>query len=161
MKNILFLSLLTLSATVSWADNKNNTSSQTKISPEAIQDVNTISIKTRPEIVGLWGMRIPNNKRCIEYYNFQNENQLVVKSDQEWSTGLYEYRPSTNPDQTASELIIQIQYDNNEKDCSGNQVDQTGEMSQYFVQWKSPTTIEFCDSAKAEKCFAELKRILP
>lgn len=160
MKNILFFSLLALSTTVTWADNKKNTNLATTKAP-VVEDVNTISITTRPEIVGLWGMKIPNNKRCIEYYNFKNENQVVVKSDQEWSTGIYEYRPSTNPDQSVSELIIQIKYDNNEKDCSGNQIDQTGEMSQYFVQWKSPTTIEFCDSVKAEKCFAELRRILP
>jgi hypothetical protein len=39
---------------------------------------------------------------------------------------------------------MQIKYDNNEVDCSGQQEDQSGEVSQYFVQWKSPNTINFC-----------------
>ena len=47
---------------------------------------NTIRIQTRPEIVGLWGMQIANNKKCVEYYNFKSNNDVIIKSGQEWSS---------------------------------------------------------------------------
>ncbi|MCP5613370.1 hypothetical protein NL294_27060, partial [Klebsiella pneumoniae] len=80
---------------------------------------NTIRISTRPEILGLWGMQIPNNKKCVEYYNFRGGNEVVVNSGKEWSAGLYDYQAS--PDNTQEKLpalIMQIKYENNEVDCS-------------------------------------------
>ena len=47
------------------------------------ENSNSIRIVTRPEIVGLWGMQIPNNKKCIEYYNFKSNNDVMIKSGQE------------------------------------------------------------------------------
>ncbi|EPS6569952.1 hypothetical protein ACVG51_002849, partial [Acinetobacter baumannii] len=46
-------------------------------------------------------------------------------------------------------------------DCSGQKQDQTGDISQYFVQWKNDHTINFCSTAKGEQCFATLRRMLP
>ena len=125
------------------------------------EDSNPIRIVTRPEIVGLWGMQIPNNKKCIEYYNFKSNNNVVIKSGQEWSSGIYDYQSSQEERSALPALILQVKYDNNEVDCSGYNEDQTGEISQYFVQWKNPSTINFCSSEKAEQCFATLRRILP
>ena len=122
---------------------------------------NTIRIQTRPEIVGLWGMQIANNKKCIEYYNFKSNNDVIIKSGQEWSSGIYDYQPSQEERSLLSALILQVKYDNNERDCSGLQEDQTGEISQYFVQWKNASTINFCSNDKAEQCFATLRRVLP
>ncbi|MGL3046044.1 hypothetical protein ACSJMR_13445, partial [Acinetobacter pecorum] len=79
---------------------------------------NTFTVKTRPEIVGLWGMEIPNNKKCIEYYNFKGNNNVVIKSGDEWTSGLYDYQPAQDPSQQIPALILQVKYDNNEKDCS-------------------------------------------
>ncbi len=126
------------------------------------QTSNTIRIDTRPEILGLWGMEIPNNKKCVEYYNFRGANEVVVNSGKEWSVGLFDYQPS--PDNTMEKLpalIMQIKYENNQVDCSGNQEDQSGEVSQYFVRWKNNNTLNFCASEKQDKCFATLHRILP
>ncbi|MFW2148582.1 hypothetical protein ACK2M2_10700 [Acinetobacter sp. TY1] len=123
---------------------------------------NTIKITTRPEILGLWGMDIPGNKKCVEYYNFRGGNEVVVNSGKEWSAGLYDYQPS--PDNTLEKwpaLVMQIKYENNEKDCSGNQVDQSGEVSQYYVRWKNNSTLNFCASEADDKCFATLRRVLP
>ena len=126
------------------------------------QITNTIRIDTRPEILGLWGMEIPNNKKCTEYYNFRGANEVVVNSAKEWSTGLYDYQPSPdNTNEKPPALVMQIKYENNDKDCSGNQTDQSGEMSQYFVRWKNTNTIKFCASEKEDQCFATLHRILP
>lgn len=122
---------------------------------------NTIRIQTRPEIVGLWGMQIANNKKCVEYYNFKSNNDVIIKSGQEWSSGIYDYQPSQEERSLLSALILQVKYDNNERDCSGFQEDQTGEISQYFVQWKNASTINFCSNDKAEQCFATLRRVLP
>ena len=122
---------------------------------------NTIRIQTRPEIVGLWGMQIANNKKCVEYYNFKSNNDVIIKSGQEWSSGIYDYQPSQEERSLLSALILQVKYDNNERDCSGLQEDQTGEISQYFVQWKNSSTINFCSNEKAEQCFATLHRVLP
>ncbi|WP_445115937.1 hypothetical protein [Acinetobacter sp. WZC-1] len=131
--------------------------------PVAItQSANTIRISTRPEILGLWGMVIPKNKKCTEYYNFRGDNQVVVHSAKEWSTGIYDYQPS--PDNTATKppaLILQMKYENNQVDCSGNREDQSGEISQYYVRWKDNNTINFCASEEADKCFATLHRVLP
>ena len=123
---------------------------------------NTIKITTRPEILGLWGMDIPGNKKCIEYYNFRGNNEVVVNSGKEWSAGLYDYQPS--PDNTLEKwpaLVMQIKYENNEKDCSGHQVDQSGEVSKYYVRWINNATLNFCASEADDKCFATLRRVLP
>lgn len=123
---------------------------------------NLYRIDTRPEILGLWGMEIPNNKKCVEFYNFRGANEVVVNSDKEWSIGLFDYQPS--PDNTLEKppaLIMQIKYENNQVDCSGRQDDQTGEVSQYFVKWVNKNKINFCASEKGDQCFATLNRILP
>lgn len=122
---------------------------------------NNIRVTTRPEIVGLWGMEIPNNRKCVEYYNFKSNSDVVIKSGEEWSTGIYDYQPSTDKNVQLPALILQVKFDNNQVDCSGSQEDQTGEMSQYFVKWQSPSTINFCANDKAQQCFATLRRVLP
>ncbi len=158
MKKIcLSLALLMTSPWLMATENKS--ASDTTIKSAEIP--NTFTVNTRPEIVGLWGMEIPKNKKCIEYYNFKSNNSVIIKSGEEWTSGLYDYQPAQNPAEQIPALILQVRYDNNEKDCSGNQVDQSGEVSQYFVQWKNPYTINFCANEKAEQCFAVLRRVLP
>ena len=106
-------------------------------------------------------MEIPNNHKCVEYYNFKSNSDVVIKSGAEWSTGIYDYQPSTDKNVQLPALILQVKFDNNQVDCSGSQEDQTGEMSQYFVKWQSPSTINFCANDKAQQCFATLRRVLP
>lgn len=121
-----------------------------------------IDVYTRPEILGLWGMEMPKNKKCVELYNFRSGSEVVVNSAKEWSVGQFEYQPS--PDNTRNKLptlMMQVNYENNEIDCSGNQVDQAGELSQYFVKWNTPNQINFCSTEQGGECFATLNRILP
>ena len=158
MKIQYFLSTLLLSSTLACAAEPKK---PIETQPAQMPSQNTIKVNLRPEISGLWGMYIPENKKCVEYYNFKAKNQLVVKSGNEWSTGIYDYQPPQDPSVQLPALILQIKYDNNEVDCSGQQIDQTGEISQYYVQWKSPTVINFCTTDKAEECFATLYRVLP
>ncbi|WP_374570986.1 hypothetical protein [Acinetobacter sp.] len=163
MKKTYLTVLLMLCASGAMASSDNNNSTQNQASDDQDQSssANSFRITTRPEISGLWGMEIPNNRKCIEYYNFKNNNDVVIKSGSEWSSGIYDYQPARDLDEQIPALILQVKYDNNEPDCSGNQEDQTGEISQYFVKWKNPYTIDFCSNAKAEQCFATLRRVLP
>lgn len=159
-KTLLCISLLLSASPLSFAE---TTAKAAPVGAEkSTLAENTIRISTRPEILGLWGMQIPNNKKCVEYYNFRGGNEVVVNSGKEWSAGLYDYQAS--PDNTQEKLpvlIMQIKYENNEVDCSGRQENQAGEVSQYFVRWQNSNTINFCASEKADQCFATLNRVLP
>ncbi|CAG68576.1 MULTISPECIES: hypothetical protein [Acinetobacter] len=160
MKNIYIVGLLCLCSSFAMAETV-STPATSDEAPSLDLSPNTIKIVSRPEIMGLWGMEIPNNKKCVEYYNFRNANEVFVKSGQEWSYGVYDYQPSPDKNEQLSALIMQIKYDNNEVDCSGQKVDQSGEVSQYFVHWKNANTIDFCANEKGQQCFATLRRVLP
>ncbi|WP_174560572.1 hypothetical protein [Acinetobacter bouvetii] len=159
MKRTYFTILLILCSSVAMA-NDNKAVVATEDTDQA-ENSNPIRVVTRPEIVGLWGMQIANNKKCIEYYNFKSNNNVIIKSGDEWSSGIYDFQPAQEERSLLSALVLQVKYDNNEKDCSGLQEDQTGEISQYFVRWKNASTINFCSNEKAEQCFATLYRVLP
>lgn len=161
MKKTLLIPLLVCASNLVFAESSTVKSAANTQATAALA-ANTIRVSTRPEILGLWGMEIPNNKKCVEYYNFRGGNEVVVNSGKEWSAGLYDYQPS--PDNSKDKppaLIMQIKYENNEVDCSGRQENQAGEVSQYFVRWKNNNTINFCASEKEEQCFATLNRVLP
>lgn len=121
----------------------------------------TVRISVRPEILGLWGMDIPNNKQCVEYYNFRGNNEVVINSNKEWSYGRYQYQVPNHPGEFVPALAMQIVYDNNEVDCSGRKEDQSGEIQQFFVKWINPQKIQFCGTERGEQCFATLNRKLP
>ncbi len=159
MKNIYIIGLLWACSTWTMAETVVN--NKAAPAPQQVTKANAIRVTTRPEIMGLWGMEIPNNKKCVEYYNFRGSSDVVIKSGQEWSYGLYDYQPSEDHKERLPALILQIKYDNNEKDCSGQAQDQTGEVSQYFVKWSNDHTIDFCANEKGDKCFATLRRVLP
>ncbi|WP_267530647.1 hypothetical protein [Acinetobacter oleivorans] len=159
MKNIYIIGLLWACSGLAVAETATQQPAEQPV--RTASNPNAIRIVTRPEIMGLWGMEIPNNKKCVEYYNFRNSNDVVIKSGQEWSYGLYEYQPSDDPKEQLAALVMQIKFDNNKVDCSGQKQDQTGDVSQYFVQWKNDHTINFCSTAKGEQCFATLRRVLP
>ena len=127
----------------------------------SVNEEPNINIITRHEIMGLWGMEIPKNPKCIEYYNFSTASDVIVNSDKEWSIGQYQYQVPNNRSEQLPALVIHIKYDNNEKDCSGVQENQTGEVQQFFVKWNASDQIEFCAGNKGENCFATLNRIRP
>ena len=130
-----------------------------KAQPQEVES--QINILTRHEIMGLWGMEIPKNQQCVEYYNFSSAADVVINSASEWSVGQYQYQVPGNRSEQLPALIMQIKYDNNELDCSGTQIDQTGEIQQFFVKWVSPEKIQFCSGNKGENCFATLNRVMP
>ena len=92
MKKAYLTVVLMLCSAMSMANE--STAANQNAQETADRSENTVRIMTRPEIVGLWGMEIPNNKKCIEYYNFKSNNDVFIKSGQEWSTGVYDYQAS-------------------------------------------------------------------
>lgn len=131
----------------------------TAIVPQMTNSNNNIRIVTRPALVGLWSMSIPNNKKCVEYYNFKNNQDVFMKSAEEWSSGMYDYQVNLDANNSAA-LTINIQYENNKKDCSGIQEDQSGESLSVYIKWDNPSTIQFCNENN-RTCFATLQRVLP
>lgn len=123
---------------------------------------NEVEVVNRPLIAGLWGMTIPNAS-CIEYYNFKENGEFIVKSAGEWSWGKYLYQlPEMEAmATTAPQLTLGILYDSNDMDCSGNQINQTGEVQQEYVKWISPSHIKFCATADGQQCPLELHKVLP
>ena len=73
-KTCLSLMLLTLTTWAMAADINKNTQTAAQASAVA----NTFRIVTRPEIMGLWGMEIPTNRKCVEYYNFKCDNNVII-----------------------------------------------------------------------------------
>ena len=120
-----------------------------------------INIQTRPEIMGLWGMEIPQNQSCVEYYNLSSQNSMVIKSADEWSIAQYQYEAPSNRSESLPMLIFKISYDNNEMDCSGVKQDQSNELSKFFVKWVNQNQIQFCGTQRGENCFATLNKQLP
>lgn len=156
MKKLALIMVCLLSSTHLFAQ------SPTQQTTQVAEDLSApIQINLRPEITGLWGMVIPENRQCVEYYNFRSNSELVIKSDKEWSIGKYQYQVPNNRSEQAPALVMHILYDNNEKDCSGYQEDQTGEVQQMFVKWINPQQIAFCHTDKGEQCFATLNKQLP
>jgi hypothetical protein len=121
-----------------------------------------IEVVNRPLIAGLWGMKIPN-VTCVEYYNFKENGEFLVRSAGEWSMGKYVYQlPEMEAMATTlPQLTMGILYDSNDADCSGNKVNQTGEVQQEYVKWISPSRIKFCATADGQQCPLELDKILP
>lgn len=122
---------------------------------------NNIKISTRPALVGLWGMPIPENKKCTEYYNFKSNHDVFIRSGAEWSYGNYDYQPRIDLNNSSALLNLHIRHDNNEIDCSGIQEDQSGEMTRVAITWHTPSHISFCLEDHPNQCFASLRRIYP
>lgn len=132
---------------------------QEALTAESDKD-NKVEVVNRPIIAGLWAMSIPG-VQCTEYYNFLENGSFVVKSAEEWSSGIYGYQPAELGETTLPIIAMRIQYDNLKKDCSGHITDQRGEEFQHYVKWQTASNIAFCDAADGKKCFATLKKILP
>lgn len=117
-----------------------------------------------PAIAGLWQLNLENpvNDTCYERYNFGKDGTLSTISGAERTTGTYQlYYAEEMP---LPVLTLSTQYDNNEPDCSGNQIDQSGEQVAVFVKLDSkhnPTTMQWCADSQGQQCFSDFKKILP
>ncbi len=128
---------------------------------EFLQPKAQVKMVNRPQIAGLWGTII-RPKRCIEYYNFKENGQVVVKNAGEWSLGKYMYQLPDMDEMsvTLPQLAMVILYDSNVMDCSGSNINQRGDVQQQFVKWINPSHIQFCATGDGKQCPLDLYRVL-
>ncbi len=95
--------------------------------------------------------------QCREIYNFAADNEMWAVSGKEWTYGRYLV---THRDEGLPIIALKTIYDNNEVDCSGNQVDQTGEASIAFLNHDG-NKMQWCADPEGTECFMNFSRILP
>ena len=95
--------------------------------------------------------------QCREIYNFASDNEMWAVSGKEWTYGRYLV---THRDEGLPIIALKTVYDNNEVDCSGNQVDQTGEALIAFLNHEG-NKMQWCADPEGTECFMNFTRILP
>ena len=97
------------------------------------------------------------SNQCRELYNFAADNEMWSVSGKEWTYGRYLV---THREEGLPIIAIKTVYDNNEVDCSGNQVDQTDEALIAFLNHDG-NQMQWCADPDGKECFMNFKRILP
>jgi hypothetical protein len=95
--------------------------------------------------------------QCREVYNFGADNEMWAVSGKEWTYGRYLV---THREEGLPIIAIKTIYDNNEKDCSGNQVDQTDEALLAFLNHDG-NKMQWCADPDGKECYINFKRVLP
>lgn len=118
-----------------------------------------VATYTLPNIAGQWQLQLTDAKTagCQERYSFGRDMQFLGSSGAEFTVGKYLYSQSSDG---LPALAIQTQYDNNAVDCSGNQVDQAGDILLTYVK-TNDTVMHWCNDAEGKECPMTLKRMLP
>ena len=95
--------------------------------------------------------------QCRELYNFGADNEMWAVSGKEWTYGRYLV---THREEGLPVIAIKTVYDNNEVDCSGNQVDQSDEALIAFL-YHDDNQMQWCADPEGTKCFMRFNRVLP
>ena len=96
---------------------------------------------------------------CQESYTFAEDNKMWTVSGAEWTYGRYVV---SHQDEGLPLIAINTIYDNNEADCSGNKVDQSGDMLLAYMDYESNKPyMRWCTDKEGENCFMTLKQQLP
>ncbi len=103
--------------------------------------------------------RIPSTKagQCRELYNFGADNEMWAVSGKEWTYGRYLV---THREEGLPIIAIKTIYDNNEPDCSGNQIDQSDEAMIAFLNHDG-NQMQWCADPEGTQCFMNFNRVLP
>ena len=95
--------------------------------------------------------------QCRELYNFAADNEMWAVSGKEWTYGRYLV---THREEGLPIIAIKTVYDNNEVDCSGNQIDQTDEALIAFLNHDG-NQMQWCADPDGKECFMNFTRVLP
>lgn len=98
-----------------------------------------------------------NTDQCRELYNFSADNEMWAVSGKERTYSRYLV---THRDEGLPIIAIRTIYDNNEMDCSGNQVDQTDETLVAFLKYDD-NKMQWCADAEGTECFMDFYKVLP
>ncbi len=97
------------------------------------------------------------NNQCREIYNFGADNEMLAVSGKELTFGRYLI---THREEGLPIIAMKTTYDNNEPDCSGNQVDQTGDALIAFLKHDG-NSMQWCADAEGAECFMDFYKVLP
>lgn len=129
--------------------------------PKTEPQIAKISTYNLPAIYGQWQLQLdktdPNQPNCHERYNFGRDEVFVVQSGGEKTYGKYLYSDTGNG---LPAIALQTKYDNNLTDCSGNQIDQTGDIMVSYVKYQGDI-MYLCYDSEGKECSMKLHRILP
>ena len=95
--------------------------------------------------------------QCRELYNFSADNEMRASSGKEWTYGRYLV---THREEGLPIIAIKTVYDNNEIDCSGNQIDQSDEALIAFL-YHDGNQMQWCADPDGNQCFMSFNRVLP
>lgn len=95
--------------------------------------------------------------QCREIYNFGADNEMWAVSGDEWTYGRYLV---THREEGLPIIALKTIYDNNEVDCSGNQIDQTDEALIAFLHHDG-NQMQWCADPEGTQCFMNFHRVLP
>lgn len=97
------------------------------------------------------------SNQCRELYNFAADNEMWAVSGKEWTYGRYLI---THREEGLPIIALKTVYDNNEVDCSGNQIDQTDEALIAFLNHDG-NQMQWCADPDGNECFMNFHRVLP
>ena len=97
------------------------------------------------------------NNQCRELYNFAADNKMRAVSGKETTFGRYLI---THREEGLPIIAMQTTYDNNEPDCSGNRVDQTGDALVAFLKHDG-NNMQWCADSDGNECFMDFYKVLP
>ncbi|MGP4863446.1 hypothetical protein ACTXGK_04540 [Psychrobacter sp. T6-5] len=100
---------------------------------------------------------VNKSNQCRELYNFGADNEMWAVSGKEWTYGRYLV---THREEGLPVIAIKTVYDNNEVDCSGNQIDQTDEALIAFL-YHDGNQMQWCADPDGTECFMTFNRVLP
>ncbi|MEL0619209.1 hypothetical protein [Psychrobacter proteolyticus] len=100
---------------------------------------------------------VGKSDQCRELYNFGADNEMWSVSGKEWTYGRYLV---THREEGLPVIAIKTVYDNNEVDCSGNQIDQTDEALIAFINHDG-NQMQWCADPDGNECFMNFNRVLP
>ncbi|OLF38364.1 hypothetical protein [Psychrobacter sp. Cmf 22.2] len=112
---------------------------------------------TAPSTITDDNVKTKSATQCRELYNFGADNEMWAVSGKEWTYGRYLV---THREEGLPIIAIKTVYDNNEVDCSGNQIDQTDEALIAYLNHDG-NEMQWCADPEGTQCFMNFHRVLP
>ena len=100
---------------------------------------------------------VAKSNQCRELYNFATDNEMRAVSGKETTFGRYIV---THREEGLPIIAMKTTYDNNEPDCSGNQIDQTGDALVAFLKHDG-NNMQWCADSEGSECFMDFYKVLP
>ena len=97
-----------------------------------------------------WGL-VRTGQACIEYYQFRNDGEVMIRSNQERILGRFIFLNNSSIFELAA-VKIEFLNDNGKPDCTGDSTNQTNQSTINYLKRKSDREIYFCDDSLGKSC---------